>query len=115
MSGAWHRTGLGERCWIRSGAAPAARPTVALEPSELLPRLRPEALILADRECPQLALQPAVAVPALPRERSVLERRLHRATGLALVRAVPEPALDGEIRDVGERLVQRVLTRPELQ
>ena len=49
-----------------------------------------------------LALQLAVALQSLGTERSRVEGRLYRATGLTLVQTVVEPAGEGDLDDVGE-------------
>ena len=62
----------------------------------------------------QLALELEVARPARRVELARLERRRERAVGLGRVRAVVEPALRSQLRDVGERAVDVALPDLEL-
>ena len=59
----------------------------------------------------ELALQVAPGVDARRRQVARVDARLHRAAGLADVRAVGEAARRGELLDVGERLGQARLRR----
>src|SRR5690349_15746886 len=73
------------------------------------------ALVLAEGEMPQLALELAIALEARGAEGSVRRRRQHRAAGLSAVRAIREAAGCGQRVDVRERAFQGVGRGPELQ
>src|SRR5207237_3265106 len=83
-----------------SPSAPVPRP---LPPFPLLLAAQPR--IRADCGRAQSALKLAPAFVPLLREVARRERSIHRTVRLAAVRAVVEPALRGEILDVGERFV----------
>src|SRR5579859_7878411 len=91
-----------EPSWLKP---PRPRPPVSrpLLPLTLLLATQPR--VCADCDRAQLSLQLAPAVVPLLRERARLERSVHCTTGLAVVRAVVEPARRGEVLDIGERLV----------
>src|SRR5688572_1091776 len=63
----------------------------------------------------ELTLQLLVARPAAEVECPVLERRLHRATGLAAMGAVVEAAARRQLLNVRERLAEPVRRFPELE
>src|SRR5918992_4087058 len=86
-----------------------------LEDAALALLLGPQAAVLADLQHAQLALELAVAAPALAVERAGGERVPDRAPRLALVRAVGETTLGGELGDLRERGVERLAVGPELQ
>src|SRR5687767_10555713 len=63
-----------------------------------------------------LALEFLETLPALGRERAAVEGCLNRAAGFAAMRAIAEPTLAGEVRDIGECGVERTcIGFPELQ
>src|SRR5438067_661681 len=63
-----------------------------------------------------LALELLITLPAVEIERALVERRLHRATGLAAMRAIAKPALRSQRGDIGERRLERGgIDIPELQ
>src|SRR6185437_9714925 len=94
--------------------APLSAPR-PLHPAPAPALLRREARVLSDRERAQLALELAVALEPLARQPAVGERRSDRTARLALVAAVREAAARGQLGDVGERLVERLLAGPELE
>ena len=84
------------RAPLRAGLGPA------------LPLLGLESLVEPPFEVRQLALQLVVALPAVRRQRPVVERRLDRAVRLGAVGAIRETALGRELFDVAERLREAV-------
>src|SRR3989442_4724997 len=63
----------------------------------------------------RLAQQPPVVLEPIRVQLTALDRGTHRASGLALVRAVGEPAARRERRHIRERRVDRLFTGPRLQ
>src|SRR5690242_19025269 len=99
------RTG---ECPPSEAPLPPSSPSAGVAGAEvpLSPLFAPEAGVVADVDCVQLALQLQPARVTLARELARLEGCLHGAAGLGVVRAVVEAALRRQLLDVRERLVQ---------
>src|SRR5579863_5578932 len=83
------------------GSAAVPRPR-AYVPNALLPLallLAPQARVGARRDRPKLTLKLEPALMPLVRQRARVQRLLHRAVRLGLVRAIREPALEHELLD----------------